>query len=427
MAVEDKLKEAAKHFFVATTLFEKIKIENSNLKPPDMSLDMTEQNLLMCSYIMKAQAQYCAYEKVKRTTQGKYNLLSGLAKQASVYYGKAYSFAATPPVSKAVNQKIFVSVLHFNEYAFMAHAHYWVALQYQKETEEKAKGIGVSIAHIQKALEYLDEIKKHEKTLSPQILVQYRDMYKHYSDKKAFLEDQNNKIYHEIPPKNLDEIECLQFGQPISIEDDLTQSFEGKEIFSRMVPPAVRKLEEEYKLEVGAIINKSTQEKVLSDMQQEEFLKKYDLPSSLHAASGEQTLPEDLWARIRQCKEKGGMRGIRHTIEGMTSMCESAESSLINLGKQLQIEEEEDEAMKVAYTNLWTRTPSKNLNQGMRNQLQYYVKKLEQCKNADATIERNLEEKEDYLDLIELDKEEIIGRIPKSSHAERKQSFVAAK
>ncbi len=427
MSVEDKLKEAAKHFLVSAAIFDKIKLEIVNLKLGENGLDLSEPNLLMCGYIVKAHAQYCAFEKVKRTAPNNYTLLSRLAMQASTFYGKAYSLAATPPMSKAVDLKNFASVLHFNEYAFLAQAHYWVAQQYQQSAEETAVGIGKSIAHITKSYEALEMVKKLEKSLSPAILTQYKDLIKHYAERKAYLEDRNNKIYHEPVPKKVEEIECLQYTQPFSLEEDLNRPFEGRDIFSRLVPPVVRTLDDEYKLYVGSIINIAMQWINSADAEHEAFLMKHDLPSCLHAASGEQKLPEDLWAKIQQCKEKGGMKFLRHTFDGMHSMCESSETTLTNLRSQLQYEEEDDENMRAKYGSKWTRTKSRDLSAGMWKQLDYYQSKLEACKKADQHIKELLETKEEYLELIEFDRGEIVAKIPKSSHAERQLSFVASK
>ena len=142
ISVDDKFKDAAKNFLTASSIFEKIKIEASSLRTTDFGVDLTEQNLLMCSYIMKAQAQYCAYEKIKRTTTEKYSLLSRLAIQSSVFFGKAYSVASTPPVCTVADLKNFVAILQFKEYSFMAYAYYWAALQYEKQANDTAQGIG---------------------------------------------------------------------------------------------------------------------------------------------------------------------------------------------------------------------------------------------------------------------------------------------
>ena len=426
MSLDDKLRDAARHFLISAALFEKIKLESIGLKLDERSLGFSEPNLQMCMYIVKAQAQYCAFEKVKRTSPGGFTLLSRLAMQASVFYGCAYSLASTPPMSKAIDLRNFASVLHFNECAFMAQAHYWVAQQYEKETEDKATGIGKAIAHIIKCQESLETIKKLEKNLSPMILTQYKDLMKHYTDHRAYLEGKNNKIYHETVPKKVDDIESLQFSQPLSLEEDLAKPFEGKEILSRLAPPAVRALEEEYKRYIGGIIQTSLQWISGADDEHEEFLIKYDLPSCLHAASGEQKLPDDLWAKIQQCKEKKGMKFLKHNFDGMLSMCESCEMTLANLRRHLSSEQEEDEGMRAKHGAKWTRKSSKELNVGMWKQLMYYKEKLEQCKKADNKIKATLEEEEEFLELIEFDKEEIISKVPKSSHAERKLSFVAS-
>jgi programmed cell death 6-interacting protein len=417
MAVDDRLKDAAKNFLTASSIFDKVKTEAVNLKTADFGVDLTEQNLLMCSHIMKALAQYCAYEKIKRTNPEKFSLLSRLSLQASIFFGLAYSISSTPPVCTAADAKNFVSIIQFKEYSFMAQAYYWAAMMYEKQANDTAEGIGKSVASIRKANSYLDQLKKLEKSLSPVILSEYREMVKHYTEKKTYLEGQNSKIYHEQVPTTAEEIEPMVFGQPVNIEPELSKPFEGKEIFAHFVPPAVRILEEEYKTEVATLMNQVFQLSQTIDTLEAQVMEKNGLPAALHAVSGEQSFPEDLWAKIKACKEKGGIAGLKQIFSGVDSVAENNGSILKKLLQQVQQEEEEDTAMRTKYGTAWNRLPSSNLNQSMKKQLEYYSQRFEAGRQTDEKIKQIVDTKKDILVIIDMDKSELTAKIPKSLHA----------
>eukprot|EP00831_Metopus_contortus_P077401 TRINITY_DN725_c0_g2_i2.p1 TRINITY_DN725_c0_g2~~TRINITY_DN725_c0_g2_i2.p1 ORF type:complete len:266 (-),score=53.31 TRINITY_DN725_c0_g2_i2:207-1004(-) len=258
-----------------------------------------------------------------------------------------------------------------------------MACHYEKQCEQTTEGIGKAIANIRKASEYIEILKKMEKFLSPTILSQYRDLSRFIIDKRKYLEDQNNKIYHEMVSTKVDEIEGINYGNPTPIDTELSRPFEGQEVFSRMIPPAVKMLEEEFKNEVGSVLNNAFSIAQRIDMDQDKLFMKYNLPACLHAVSGEQNIPEDLWVRIKSCKEKGGVTGLSQMIQSLHTMSENNLSQVSNLQKKLADEEAEDNTMRIRYGPSWNRMPSGNLNPAMKKQVQYYEEKLKQAKSTD--------------------------------------------
>ncbi len=404
-----------------------MRIEAATLRPPDAGVDLTEQNLLLCACIAKAQAQFCAYDRVKRRAPGKYTMLSRLAMQASVFYGKAYSVSSAEIMWKTADARTYAPVLHFNECAFAAQAHYWVAMEYLNITEETMHGIGYAVAHIHKAHEYVAAVRRSETSLPPVLAAQCDDLMKQYVEKEELLVDQNKRIYHEEIPQRVEEVECLQFSQPFSIDEELSLPFEGRDVLAKLVPRAVRVLAEEYRARVEAVIAQSFQMVNQCDSLQEKYLAQFGLPSTLHAAFGEQRLPEDVWEKVKQCKEKGGMKIVDYLFSCQANFNENAESALVEMCKRVQTEEDEDEELREQYGPTWRRLPSQNLNRGLNVQLQYYMQKLVMCRMADRRLKDLLRSKQEYLELIQLDRADIVANIPKSSHAERKPSFAASK
>jgi hypothetical protein len=54
MDKDDKLESAANYFLLSAALFEQIKVELPNLNEVERTLDFTETNLEMCSYIYQS-------------------------------------------------------------------------------------------------------------------------------------------------------------------------------------------------------------------------------------------------------------------------------------------------------------------------------------------------------------------------------------
>jgi hypothetical protein len=419
------LKVAAAHFLVAAAILEKIKIEASGLKSEEITLDLTETNLDICISMTRAQAQYCVYEKVKRINSNKFALLAQLAMQASVLYQKAYQLIMTTTMEQAKILRNFAVVLDYQAHSFMAQANYWAAQQCIKQMKETHKGIGVAIAYMIRACNSLKEVKDKER-LPQSIVNQYETLIKHYSECTTTLELKNKK-FHETIPTEVDKIECLQYSHPFSLEEDINRPFEGKNIIARLVPAKVHALINEYKSFVESIIAEATQSITISDRMQESFKKKHNLPASLYAASGDQKLPEDLSTKIQQCKEKGGMKLIHFRLEELNTTSETLEMKINNLLIQLQCEEEEDEDFRRKHGALCTQAKSKDLTQKILGQLKNFKEKLEKAKMVDTSVLCTLKKEHEYFELIELEKSELLSKIPKSSIMEKEESSVASK
>lgn len=420
------LREATAHFLIAAAIFDKIKIEISGLKEEEITLDLTEANIEVCMYMAKAQAQYCAFEKVRKTNSGRFSLLAQLAMQTSAFYQKAYQAIAAPPMEAAKSLRNHVLVIHYNVWAFMARANYWMAQQHIKLLRESGAGIGTAIAYMNKACACMRQLEEQKTKLPPSIAKQYDNLVGHFSEQREHLERRNTAVHREPVPSEVDAIECLQYSQPFSLDDDLNRPFEGKEIISRLVPPEVHKLANEYKSFIEGIINEAQQRIIICDREEAGFKKKHNLPACLYAVSGEQKLPEDLLAKIQQCNEKGGLKFLRYTLEELNTIADTIEMKINNLLIQLQYEGEEDQEFRGRYGMLCSQARSEELTLGIVAQIGNYREKLAQGKMIDTSVANTLKSEEEFFDLIEIDKSEIISRIPKSSYTERQVSSVAA-
>lgn len=374
---------------------------------------------------MRAQAQHCAISKVSRYAPDKFSLLAQLAMQAADFYYKAHGLLATPSMARASPLRKFLPVIVFNACANKAKANFLMAQQYVNEFKTDKVGIGKAVAYMTIACNILEEIKGDQATLPPGILNQYHELRNTYGKQKNYFEEANKSTFHEEVPGEVEKIECKAFTQALSLDEDLNRPFEGKEILSRMIPQMVQKLEDEYKECVEAIINQTFDFLAAADKEQEDFWVKHDLPACLYAASGEQKLPEDLLAKIQQCKEKGGTKLLRYTLDNLISSANSIEVQLNNMETQLQSEIEEDEQFRNKFGENCFPEKVRTLIIKMWNYIDNYRNKLKEGREVDGMLSKMLIDEGVKFEIIEIDKSEIIAMIPKSSCAERQLSFVA--
>eukprot|EP00826_Nyctotherus_ovalis_P033138 TRINITY_DN2673_c0_g1_i4.p1 TRINITY_DN2673_c0_g1~~TRINITY_DN2673_c0_g1_i4.p1 ORF type:complete len:566 (-),score=177.68 TRINITY_DN2673_c0_g1_i4:870-2567(-) len=423
----DKLKEATNSFLTAAWVFDRIKLEMGNASQGDFTLDLSELNVGMCGMLMRAQAQQCTYDKIKVTRADKANLLAKLAMQAAEYYAAAHGCANTPPLSKTSDAKTFVSLIKFHDNLLRAQAYFWNGVMYHERCKETTEGIGKGVANLRRANTYLEPMAKMEKYLPQQTLNYYKDFAQKLKDRTELVEKQNTKLYHEPVPEVADDPELMPYGQPISLEAELATPYDGQEILAKMIPLAVRQLEREYKDKVGGLLGQVFDIAKQTDSVQQDFLGKHNLPAALHAVSGEQKIPDDLWQRIKECREKGGAEGLEKLATNVAALADNNNASIQKLLADLRQEEDEDEAMRAKYGAVWTRARSSVQNQQVKQQVSYFRDMYEKGKAADSTVKAMIESSKGELGILEMTREELTARIPKKERTGEQPSPAVTK
>lgn len=420
-------KDAVGKFMTAAWIFEQIRTELGNYKGKDLEVDLTDQNAHMCAHLMKAQAQQCVYEFLRVSAPDKYGLMAKVAMQAAICYGSAFSYASTHPISDVADKKNFIGVLEFNEYFFTAQANYMACLDYQDKCEKESVGIGKAIAYVRKAMQFMEKYKKNEKSLTPSAVTKSKSLLDEYRAKEEYLNKKNDKIYHERIPENPDEIDPLMYTKVKSIENELVQPFDGQAILARMVPMAVQELLEEYKNKVEAVIKQVHGVVNNTNAFQSKFLAKYNLPSALYGAVRAQELPEDLWQKVKQCKEANNTSGLAETSGYVSTLAVNNCATLDTLMAKLAQEEQEDKALRDRYGAAWTIEPSEKINRSLKKGLKYYKDKLTLGKVADDKARTVMNDCRERLALLDLDKAELIAKMPQTKSDGKEMSPSAVK
>ena len=142
----------------------------------------------------------------------------------------------------------------------------------------------------------------------------------------------------------LDVLRCL-----LSWENELLQAFDGQAILERMVPKPVQELEEEFKSYATAIVKQGFGITETTDSYQTNFLNKYNLPAALHATITEQELPEDLWQKVKMCKEQNANSGLKENLYNVSTFAANSGIKSNSLLETLSKEEEEDKTLRDKY------------------------------------------------------------------------------
>lgn len=386
-------------------------------------LDFSEENLEMCSCIAKAQAQHCAFEKVIRTPPVNVVILSQLAMQASELYSKAYAQVLVLTNVDGVNLKNFACTVNYNTHSFQAKANYWMAQRYIMNIGQSPANIAKAIAYLTKACDALEQLKKSP--LSPRLNSMHASLVKKYSGQLAQLVKANNEVYRQAFVESVDKIECLQFTEAFSLQEELGRPFEGREIFAKMIPPEIQRLEEDYRRYIEDLIGSAQQWICIADREYDGFMKSHNLPESLYATPGEQKLPEDLLAKVQECRERGGVKLLKYSFEEMASAISSAELRLDSLQSQLECEAEEDEEFRKQYGSKCSFASSHKLNEEKWRALTNLGHRLRSIKDIAERARKVMED--ESIRVIELDKEGMQAKLPKSSCIEKQLASVVEK
>ena len=213
-------------------------------------------------------------------------------------------------------------------------------------------------------------------------------------------------------PTNINEIEPMMCQDSISIQEDLAEAFDGQAILARMIPLKGQELEDEYKKDIGEIIGRALTKTNRTNLLQDKFLAIHSLPGVLYSVITQQEIPQDLWEKIRQCKELNNNLRLKTIVTRIETLSKNNSNTLSKSISQMLKEDKEDQELRVKYNEYWTREPSSKTNKNIMTQLYCCEKKYNQTNVVDCTTINSIMHNEELLGLLEFDKMELIRRMP---------------
>ncbi|MCJ1249608.1 bck1-like resistance to osmotic shock [Trapelia coarctata] len=364
------------------------------------SVDLSRDTVKTLIAIMLAQGQEVFLEK--QIADGKkVGLLAKLASQAASLYAQAVDGVAEN-VTKAIFERVWLLVTQFK-------ASYMASLSqfYQAMADDDANSHGAAISRLQVAEAHAKDATRIASSfpssvpptsnLSNETGSNLGELVKRHlaivQEKYISCVKDNDFIYHQSVPAEaaLSMVPKLAAAKAIPVSElyqgqDI-QRIIGPDIFQKIVPMAVTESASLYDEEKAKLVRAEAEKVEMANDEMAASLDYLKLPGSLNVLKGgmdqETTVDEEFrgW-----CEELAGhdsfSRAFEHLQEDKTTIL----STLDSCTKQLDLEENVCEKMRVKYGSDWTQQPSSRLSSTLRSDIRSYRGAMEEANSSDSQL-----------------------------------------
>jgi len=364
------------------------------------SMDLSRDTVKTLIAVMLAQGQEVFLEK--QIADGKkVGLLAKLASQAASLYAQAVDGVAEN-VTKAIFERVWLLVTQFK-------ASYMASLSqfYQAMADDDANSHGTAIARLKVAEAHAKDATRIASSfpssvpptsnLSNETGPNLGELVKRHlaivQEKNISCVKDNDFIYHQSVPGEaaLSMVPKLAAAKAIPVSElyqgqDI-QRIIGPDIFQKIVPMAVTESASLYDEEKAKLVRAEAEKVEMANDEMAASLDYLKLPGSLNVLKGgmdqETTVDEEFrgW-----CEELAGhdsfSRAFDHLQEDKTTIL----STLDSCTKQLDLEENVCEKMRVKYGSDWTQQPSSRLNSTLRSDIRSYRGAMEEANSSDSQL-----------------------------------------
>jgi len=383
-----------------------------------LTVDLTQNGLNMLSSVMIAQAQSCFYESAVKDKLGR-GLLSKLAHQVSEHYQAAASSAKK--LAGSVDPTWGHTFL-CQQKAFLSAAHFQQACAMKEEANKTMTGFGLCIRRFKEALALADEAAKFKLTdveaLKQVIMTEFKPV-----------ESDNNEVYMQIVPDRtalppLGKIATVKATNESLDKVDNRNDFQAhRKVLEQLLPQEVRSYAQDYKSRAESLVLSIDEEGRQYAAGVEEALHEMNLPYCLEPPTD--GVSDELWNKVQELQQKGGGGALSHTLEALKEMDVMVHQLASEIRADLDKEENEDNQLRTQFAAQWQRQPSRSLNSTFRQQIQVYVTKIEQARDANVTIEGRIQDMKPVLTLLDKTRHELDAALPQGGAAEGGPAVVA--
>jgi hypothetical protein len=145
------------------------------------------------------------------------------------------------------------------------------------------------------------------------------------------------------------------------------------------------------------------------------YLSDNNLPFCIESSDGGNNIPESLFNKISQVQKNGGTEFILNQVDNLNKKNLEISDRLREILKTVNKEEEEDNTLRNEHGNKWIRAPSNTTNMTFKQSIIDYTAKLDVAAKCDVQTKNSIQENAKYFELISLDKEKLIEKIPVKS------------
>ena len=364
------------------------------------STDLSRDTVKTLISVTLAQAQEVFLEK--QIADGrKIGLLAKLASQAATLYSQAVE-GVTENVNKGNFERVWQQVVQIKA-SYMSS----LAQFYQAQADEDANSHGIAIARLQVAEREIKDAKgvvnsftwsiPPASNLSSDTESVLNEMVKRHmsnvQEKLASVVKDNDFIYHQNVPAeaSLAAVPKLPAAKAIPVSElyqgqDI-QRIIGPDIFQKIVPMSVTESASLYDEEKAKLVRAEGEKVEQANDEMAASLDYLKLPDSLKVLKGgmdqEVTVDDEFrgW-----CEELAGHEPFGKAFEHLQSDKSYIVRLLDTCSKQLDLEENVCEKMRVKYGSDWPQQPSGRLNSTLRSDIRSYREAIEQASGSDVQL-----------------------------------------
>ncbi|KAK9237031.1 BRO1-like domain-containing protein [Lipomyces kononenkoae] len=353
------------------------------------SADLNRDTVRALASLMLAQAQEVFVERLLTEGTTKPNMLTKLAKSASLMY-KTAADGLNTAVSKGWGERDWMSLANVQQYYMDSVANHQQALLQSSKSKQ-----GLAIAYLRSAISKSDAAMK---SYLPSAYSAFMEIltahHTQLTTTLSSMEKDNDFIYHDsIPPiSSIAEIGPLEAAKPTQMSDlyvdqDITQLI-GRDIFEKLIPVSVAEQSSMYSEEKAKVL-RAEGEKV--DVAEEELataLEYLGLPAALKTVRAlthsfaDDRVDEKVanWAQKVQISGAVSFADIEQKKRGIYQVVERCE-------RELEAEERESESMRSKLGHFWTQSPSVSLTTTLKSDLHSVKESLWTATNSDRKLQ----------------------------------------
>ena len=423
-------KEANNYFKNAMYIFNVIKEEvMTKIPEKELPYDLFPGHMDYCMSLCEIKEQLEIYNIAKETSPTQFSLHSKLALSLSNLYAKARNLCEGPQTKKGTSDYI-ISFLENRVQYYKSVACKDLRDGSKKKFEETGVGYGEMVffqgALVTALLECEKTIKKCGKLVNPD------DFQKNLEEEKANGQDfydKNNRIYHQLIPKE-DEVifeEKVMTGMAIPEDLYIRENADKAKNDDRVFCPDLDLLiQKEVKTMINAYQNKMNQfisqnldqyenEGTINNFIQNLFLPKKltQRPDEVNEKEFPSEFPPQLWEKIERIQQMGGTMGLNRIMQGIMNKTSYLIGQCENLLHSLQAEDNDDSNMRRKFGNKWIREPSQKLNFKLVQGAQQYIANLQKTKQFDQQENNEIMDNAHYFEQLSLSREQMINKIPR--------------
>ena len=419
-ATKEIRKDASKNYKYALYLYNWIKEESKKIPEKELPIDLHETYLDVCATLCEINGQLEIYKIAKETNPNDFLLHSKLMMAISDLFKRVANLCTGLNMKKGIHDQI----TYFQNRCLYYKAQMYLELKNEgkKKFDEKGVGYGEAVYFYNLALTQLLECQKTIKKLAKILKVEdFENELKKIGDENTEAIDLNNRIYHEMLPKETEiKIESKNMMTPalpgdLYIEENEAKAKEDETIFCKdldlLAPKEIYEMLARYKPQINDLISQNL-DKYENEGTISNFIQELNLPKKLTKKpkkEGElfgddenfaRQLPDELWEKIEKIQEIGGINGLDKIMQGIKEKSNFLISNLQNLLHSFEAEDNDDRMCRQRFRDKWIREPSLKLNFQMVEAAKQFIKSIQQTQVYDQQAHNEIGIDSQYIDKL---------------------------